>query len=432
MSLTLSMALLALAATPTAAPAPPQGQPSHQRQPLHGAHRAHQTRKPAPKFLLAVRPGAGIGNVTLGMPRAQFERSGAKPGFTGAVLQRGPLQASFHGTPPVATTVWVDLAKRTPDDLEVVYDGKALSFLQPPPAIALAFGRCEPVEHLTGNNRVQCQDGHVSVEWNLCPAGLAGPCRDLRVRVSQPTRTAQKRPVCMSYVYGDLYLSPRGVQHLSLRPQLPEGSNVCLGGMPLGAGMNPKQVQGLLPPTCKQDTRLGGSWIRCPGLGVALGFPGPMGGLSVLTLDAKDPRLGHSTRSLDGPSTLSVHEVVASTKPGAIVLWDSQGHPVPVAGKPALTSADVAGLALQQMPGMTHRPAIAVTFTPPAAKRFAALTRRLVDHKLALVVDGCVYSAPLVREAITGGKALLTLPPGEDANGLLDALLKGLPKRASK
>lgn len=406
-----------LLAAVTAAP-PPAGPPTAVPLPAT-PQRPHAAPKPG----LPVRPGVGVGAVTLGMPRAALRRQGAKPGFTPAVSHLGPIYAAFHGAPPVASTVWVELAKRRPLGFRPRYAGEALNLRQPPAGIALAFGACEPVEHLTGNNRVQCQGGRVSVEWNLCPHGLAGPCRDLRLRVTTPTRTAQKNPTCDAYVYGDLYLSKRGVQPLALRPKLPAGSNVCLGAMPLRAGMSHEDVRSRLSSGCKMDWRRGGSWMRCPGLGVALGFSGPTGRLSVLALDS-DGRLGPA-HPFGGPSTLALYEVVPSTAPGAVVLWDTDGRPVATASQAALTSADVSGFDLSRTPG-ADLPALAVTFTAQGAKRFEALTRRLVGRKLAIAVDGCVYAAPVVQEAITGGKAFITLPPGQDAEPLLDALRRGL------
>ncbi len=415
MPLTLSLALLALSASLPTAAAPPQGSDP----PL--PTRTHE---------LAVRPGEGLGPIELGMARAELEeRPGVRPGFTTAVLEYRSVQVAFQGAPPAAATAWVELADAehptNNPHVTPTYQGRSIRLDQPPPGIALTFGACEPVEHLTGGNRVQCQGGHVSVEWNLCPAGLAGPCRTLKIRVSRPTRTAVKPPTCDAYVYGDLLLTAKHVQHLSLRPKLAPGQAVCLGALPIREGTPRQQVQTLLGPRCALTESASGAWLRCPGLGVALGFPGSMGGLEVLALDS-DGRTSPA-HAFGEPSTLALYEVVTPTTPGSKVLWDATGHPVVVAGTAALTSADVASLSLSRT-GPSPQPAIAVTFKPDAAKRLEALTRRLVRRKLAIAVDGCVYSAPRVMEAITGGKALITLPTGEDPQALRDALRKGLPK----
>ena len=57
----------------------------------------------------------------------------------------------------------------------------------------------------------------------------------------------------------------------------------------------------------------------------------------------------------------------------------------------------------------TKRPNVSITFTPAGADAFAALTKRLVGRKLAIVLDGRINSAPVVQSEIRGGKALITL-----------------------
>lgn len=51
---------------------------------------------------------------------------------------------------------------------------------------------------------------------------------------------------------------------------------------------------------------------------------------------------------------------------------------------------------------------IQVTFTEPGAKRFAEATRDHVGQRLAIVIDGKVYSAPKVMMEIPGGKAVIS------------------------
>lgn len=53
--------------------------------------------------------------------------------------------------------------------------------------------------------------------------------------------------------------------------------------------------------------------------------------------------------------------------------------------------------------GADGMPAILVTFAPKAAQRVAALTAANIGKPLVIEVDGHVLTAPLVREAITGG-----------------------------
>ena len=53
---------------------------------------------------------------------------------------------------------------------------------------------------------------------------------------------------------------------------------------------------------------------------------------------------------------------------------------------------------------------VAIEFTDEGAKKFADLTAANVGHKISITLDGDVLTAPVVNEAITGGKAVITLP----------------------
>lgn len=49
--------------------------------------------------------------------------------------------------------------------------------------------------------------------------------------------------------------------------------------------------------------------------------------------------------------------------------------------------------------------AVSLAFNTRGSKAFAAVTSEHVNERLAIVMDGKVYSAPVIREAITGGRA---------------------------
>ena len=54
------------------------------------------------------------------------------------------------------------------------------------------------------------------------------------------------------------------------------------------------------------------------------------------------------------------------------------------------------------------QPQIEIVFTPEGQKRFAEVTRENVGKRLAIVIDGQLYSAPLIRDEIAGGKAVIS------------------------
>lgn len=55
-----------------------------------------------------------------------------------------------------------------------------------------------------------------------------------------------------------------------------------------------------------------------------------------------------------------------------------------------------------------NRNVVAIEFTDEGAKKFADLTASNVGHKISILLDGEVLTAPVVNEPITGGKAIIT------------------------
>jgi preprotein translocase subunit SecD len=56
----------------------------------------------------------------------------------------------------------------------------------------------------------------------------------------------------------------------------------------------------------------------------------------------------------------------------------------------------------------TGAPQIEVEFTEVGGELFAAITKENIDKRLAIVLDGHLYSAPVIRSEIPGGKAQIT------------------------
>jgi preprotein translocase subunit SecD len=82
---------------------------------------------------------------------------------------------------------------------------------------------------------------------------------------------------------------------------------------------------------------------------------------------------------------------------------DGVGDPLNVAKTPlldktALSAVNVSTNAL----GM---PQIEIEFSAAGAEQFAQITKDNLNKRLAILLDGKLYSAPLIRSEITGGKA---------------------------
>jgi len=95
--------------------------------------------------------------------------------------------------------------------------------------------------------------------------------------------------------------------------------------------------------------------------------------------------------------------------------------------KSALTSMAIEDAFAAPDPN-TNRPTVRITLDDAGAESFAALTKRSVGNKLALLLDGRVINAPVIMEPIKGGKLSLTLADDArptDARDLAIALASG-------
>ena len=67
---------------------------------------------------------------------------------------------------------------------------------------------------------------------------------------------------------------------------------------------------------------------------------------------------------------------------------------------------------------------VRLTLAPATATSFAALTAAHRGETLAIVVGGVVQSAPVIRDAIAGGKVSITLRSAADAAALARSLAR--------
>jgi hypothetical protein len=84
-------------------------------------------------------------------------------------------------------------------------------------------------------------------------------------------------------------------------------------------------------------------------------------------------------------------------------------------GAPVLTNADIEDAHVMEEAGAYGGGVyIALTLTREAASRFERFTANWVDRRLAIVLDGVVASAPVVRTAISGGRLSITMGSADD------------------
>lgn len=69
----------------------------------------------------------------------------------------------------------------------------------------------------------------------------------------------------------------------------------------------------------------------------------------------------------------------------------------------------------------TQRPIVLLDFDKHGARVFADLTERIVGKKLATIIDGRIYSAPIIASKIAGGRASITMGGGDPKRQQQDA-----------
>lgn len=92
---------------------------------------------------------------------------------------------------------------------------------------------------------------------------------------------------------------------------------------------------------------------------------------------------------------------VVSDLPNAIALKDQNGAVIKVSDTVEMTGDAVANAAVGF--SQTGEVEVNLTLNPQGAKTFAAITTNNVRKQLAIILDGVVYSAPVINEPITSG-----------------------------
>jgi preprotein translocase subunit SecY len=83
-----------------------------------------------------------------------------------------------------------------------------------------------------------------------------------------------------------------------------------------------------------------------------------------------------------------------------------------VSGEPIVTTADITD-AKAMLDDASTQASVRLTFMPAAGERFYAFTRTWLGRRLAIMIDGHVDSAPVIRQPIAGGRVQVTMGPGE-------------------
>jgi len=82
--------------------------------------------------------------------------------------------------------------------------------------------------------------------------------------------------------------------------------------------------------------------------------------------------------------------------------------PYAVQARTLLTGAELSRAEVTSDPNSPGGWQVAIEFTPAGTRTFADITEHNVGRRLAIILDGNVYSAPRINERIPGGRAVIT------------------------
>lgn len=123
---------------------------------------------------------------------------------------------------------------------------------------------------------------------------------------------------------------------------------------------------------------------------------------------------------LNGQSPVEIRAASTSAVSGWQQMSSPGGDPLWVAPDARLTSADIARAEARKL--ANGGPAVALLLSDSGTKKMTELSAAQADKPIALIVDGQVIWAPVVRGAI-GKEAVLTGGPGGLTQAQIDRLL---------
>ncbi|HUQ87075.1 MAG TPA: hypothetical protein VM096_05920 [Vicinamibacterales bacterium] len=128
---------------------------------------------------------------------------------------------------------------------------------------------------------------------------------------------------------------------------------------------------------------------------------------------------------LNGQTPVEIRAASSSAVPGWAQMASPAGEALWVAPATGLTSADIARAEARTL--TNGGPGVAIVLTDDGAKKMSELSKAQADKPIALLLDGKVIWAPIVRGSI-GKEAVLTGGPGGLTSAQIDRLLASFKK----
>ncbi|MCO5731455.1 protein translocase subunit SecD [Rhizobium sp. SSA_523] len=126
---------------------------------------------------------------------------------------------------------------------------------------------------------------------------------------------------------------------------------------------------------------------------------------------------------LGSTAKMSFHLLGREGDPGVRMMQDDEGRAYPIEDR-VLLSGDRLTDARVAFEPQTNQPVVSFRFDQTGAARFATVTQQNVGKPFAIVLDGKVLSAPVIREPITGGAGQISGSFTVSEANTLSALLR--------
>ncbi|MFM8534540.1 MAG: SecDF P1 head subdomain-containing protein [Acidimicrobiia bacterium] len=127
---------------------------------------------------------------------------------------------------------------------------------------------------------------------------------------------------------------------------------------------------------------------------------------------------------LNGQTPVEIRAAASSAVSGWAQMTSPGGDPLWVAPDIRLTSADIERAEARQL---ADGPAVAIVLTTDGARKMAALSNAQMNKPIALLLDGQVIWAPVVRSTVEK-EAVMTGGPGGLTQAQIQRLLTSLKK----
>ena len=128
--------------------------------------------------------------------------------------------------------------------------------------------------------------------------------------------------------------------------------------------------------------------------------------------ELKEKKDRENYKPLPASVSIEFHLVREAPEEGFSVVYQDGAKTLYLSSKPEMSNEDISGFSRYQ--GVYGDDEVGILFTEKGAEKFAQVTAQNVGHKLAILINKELMTAPVIKESIKGGKAALTFGNQKD------------------